>query len=81
VQLKNVQHVRSINNNLVNGSLLCRDDFKVALESNNFAMSKCGQFIDKCYVCGDLFHFSVFDFYNKSVNNICDDINESDASV
>jgi hypothetical protein len=81
VQLKNVQHVPSINNNLVNGSLLCRDDFKVALESNKFAMSKCGQFIDKCYVCGDLFHFLVFDFYNKSVNNICDDINESDASV
>jgi hypothetical protein len=25
--------------------------------------------------------FSVFDFCNKSVNNICDGINESDASI
>jgi transposase InsO family protein len=32
-------------------------------------------------VCGGLLRFLVSDFYNKSVNNICDDINESDASV
>jgi hypothetical protein len=44
-------------------------------------VSKCGQFIGKVYVCGGLFRFSVFDFYNKYMNNICDGINESDASV
>jgi hypothetical protein len=81
VQLKNVQHVPSINKNLVSGSLLCRDGFKVLLESNKFVVSKCGQFICKGYVCGGLFHFSVSDCCNKSVNNICDDINESDASI
>jgi hypothetical protein len=32
-------------------------------------------------VYGSLFHFSVFDFCIKSVNNICDGINESDASA
>jgi hypothetical protein len=42
VQLKNVQHVPSINKNLVSGSLLCRDGFKVVFESNKFIMSKCG---------------------------------------
>jgi hypothetical protein len=42
VQLNNVQHVPSINKNLVSGSLLCMDDFKVVLESNKFIMSKCG---------------------------------------
>jgi hypothetical protein len=42
VQLKNVQHVPTINKNLVSGSLLCRDGFKVVLESNKFVMSKCG---------------------------------------
>jgi hypothetical protein len=57
VQLKNVQHVPSINKNLLSGSLLCRDGFKVVLELNKFVMSKCGQFIGKGYVCGGLFHF------------------------
>jgi hypothetical protein len=42
---------------------------------------KYGQFIGKSYVCGRLFCFSVSDFYNKYVNNICDVINESDASI
>jgi hypothetical protein len=78
---KIMQHVPSMNKNLVNGSLLWRDDFKVVLELNKFVMSKCGQFIGKGYVCGGLFYFSVSDFYNKSVNNIYDGINESDASV
>jgi hypothetical protein len=81
VQLKNVQHVPSINKNLVSCSLLCRDGFKVVLESNKFVMLKCGQFIGKGYVYGGLFCLSVSDFCNKSVNNICDGINESDASV
>jgi hypothetical protein len=31
-------------------------------------------------VCGCLFHFSVSNCCNNSVNNICDGINESDAS-
>jgi hypothetical protein len=78
---KIVQHVSSINKNLVSASLLCRDGFKVVLKLNKFVVPKCGQFIGKGYVCGGLFCFSVSDFCNKSVNNICDDINESDASV
>jgi hypothetical protein len=32
-------------------------------------------------VCGGLFRFSVSDFCNKSVNNICVGINESDAGI
>jgi hypothetical protein len=42
VQLKNVQHVPSINKNLVSSSLLCRDGFKIVLESNKFVVLKCG---------------------------------------
>jgi hypothetical protein len=52
VQLKNIQHVPSINKNLVSGSLVCRDGFKVVFESNKFVVSKYGQFIGKGYVCG-----------------------------
>jgi hypothetical protein len=81
VQLKNIQYAPSINKNLVSDSLLCRDGFKVVLESNKVVVSKCGQFIGKGYVCGCLFHFLVSDCCNKSMNNICDDINESDASI
>jgi hypothetical protein len=83
VQLKNVHHVPSINKNLVSGSLLCRNGFKVVLELNKFVVSKCGSFIGKGYVCKVLFHFSLFDFCNKFALfiNICDGINESDASI
>jgi hypothetical protein len=81
VQLKNVQHVPSINKNLVSTSLLCRDGFKVVLQSNKFVVSKCVQFIGKGYVCRGLFCFSVTDCCNKFVNNICDYINESDGSI
>jgi hypothetical protein len=51
------------------------------LESNKFIVSKCEQFIGKAYVYGDLLRFAISDFCNKSVNNICDDIIESDASI
>ena len=47
IQLKNVQHVPSINKNLVSGSLLCRDGFKLVFESNKVVISKCGQFVGK----------------------------------
>jgi hypothetical protein len=81
VQLKNMQHVPTIGKNLVSGTLLFRDGFKVVIESNKFVVSKCGQFIGKGYECGGLFHFSVSDYYHKSVNLISDRINESNASV
>jgi hypothetical protein len=76
VQLKNVQHVPSIHKNLVSGNLLCRDGFKVVLESNKLVVSKSGQFIGKGYDCGDLFRFSLLDFNNKSVNHICDNVDD-----
>jgi hypothetical protein len=80
VQLRNVQHVPSINKNLISGSLLCRVGFKVVLESNKVVVSKLGQFIGKDYECGGLFRFSLSDFCNKSVNHICGSVND-DTSV
>jgi hypothetical protein len=76
VQLRNVRHVPSMNKNLVSGSLLCRDGFKVVLESNKVVVSKHGQFIGKGYECGGLFRFSLSDFCNKSVNHICVGVND-----
>ena len=49
---KIMQHVPTINKNIVSGSLLCKDGFKVVLESNKLIVSKHGQFIGKGYDCG-----------------------------
>jgi hypothetical protein len=65
-----------MNKNLVSGFLLCRDGFKVVLESNKVVISKHGQCIGKDYECGGLFHFSLSDFCNKSVNHICGGVND-----
>jgi hypothetical protein len=40
VQLKNVQHVPSIRKNLISGSMLCRDGYKLVFESNKCILSK-----------------------------------------
>nr|ABF94929.1 retrotransposon protein, putative, Ty1-copia subclass [Oryza sativa Japonica Group] len=76
VQLKNVQHVPSIDRNLVSGSRLIRDRFKLVFESNKVVVSKHGYFIGKGYECGGLFRFSLSDFCNKSVNHICGSVDD-----
>jgi hypothetical protein len=68
LSLKNVQHVPGINMNLISGSLLCRDDFKLVFESNKFIVSKFGMFIGKGYNSGGLFHLSVIDDCNNVAN-------------
>jgi len=55
VRLKNVHHVPSINKNLVSGSLLCKDGFKLVFESNKCVISKFGSFVGKGYDCDGLF--------------------------
>jgi predicted alpha-1,6-mannanase (GH76 family) len=52
VQLKNMQHVPTIDKNLVSVSHLCRDGFKLVFESNKVVVSKHGYFIGKGYECG-----------------------------
>jgi hypothetical protein len=47
VLLKNVQHVPSIKKNLVSGSLLCRDGYKLVFESNKCILSKYGHLLEK----------------------------------
>jgi hypothetical protein len=66
-----------MNKNLISGSLLCRDGFKVVLESNKVVVSKHGLFIGKSYECGGLFRFSLSDFSNKPVNHICGSVNDN----
>jgi hypothetical protein len=70
LSLKNVQHVPGINRNLISGSLLCRDGFKLVFESNKFIVSKFGLFIGKCYDSGGLFRLSVADDCNNVANSV-----------
>ncbi|KAJ1288234.1 hypothetical protein BS78_02G074700, partial [Paspalum vaginatum] len=67
---KNVHHVPTINKNLVSGSMLCRDCFKLVLESNKIVVSRFGQFIGKGYDRGGLFHLSLSEFNNSVVNQV-----------
>jgi hypothetical protein len=70
VPLKSVQHVPSIKKNLVSASMLCRDGYKVVLESNKCVVSKHGTFVGKGYDCGGLFRLSLQDVCNKLVNSV-----------
>jgi hypothetical protein len=66
--------VSSIKKNLVSGSMMCRDGYKIVLESNKCAVSRHDTFIGKGYDYGCLFRLSLFDVCNKVVNiaNISD---------
>jgi hypothetical protein len=82
LSLKNVQHVPGINRNLISGSLLCRDDFKLVFESNKFIVLKFGLFIGKGYDSGGLFRLSVIDYCNNMANSIsCSEMNIGEAVV
>jgi len=74
VQLRNVHHVPSIKKNLISGSLLCRDGFRLVFESNKFVLSKYGIFVGKGYESGGLFRLSLVDTCLSSVNHVSHDI-------
>jgi hypothetical protein len=63
-----VQHIPEINRNLINGSLLCHDGFKLVFESNKDILLKFGLFTGKGYVCEGLFRLSVVEDCNKFVS-------------
>jgi hypothetical protein len=70
VQLKNVQHVPSIRKNLISGSLLCRDGYKLVFESNKCVLLKFETFIGKGYESGGLFRLSLCENNVKFVNHV-----------
>ncbi|KAK1678392.1 hypothetical protein QYE76_039240 [Lolium multiflorum] len=69
VQLRNVLHVPSIKKNLVSGSRLMKDGFKLVFESNKVVLSKYGTFVGKGYECEGMFRFSLEDFCDNVVNH------------
>ncbi|XP_021319240.1 uncharacterized protein LOC110436464 [Sorghum bicolor] len=53
VLMKNVQHVASNKKNLVSGSQLCRDGYKIVFEANKVILSKFGTFIGKGFAVNE----------------------------
>ena len=66
--LLNVLHVPEIKKNLVSASLLCKNGFKVVLESGSVVLSKNGIFVGKGYSCEGMFKLNV-DGINE-MNNV-----------
>ena len=56
---------------------MCRDGFKIVLESNKCVVSRHGIFVEKGYDCGGLFRLSLLDDVCKKVVN---NVNVSDES-
>jgi hypothetical protein len=56
--------------NLVSGSLLCREGFKLVFESNKCVLSKYEFFVGKAYKSRGLFHLSLLEECNNVVNNV-----------
>ena len=73
MQLKNVQYVPSIRKNLISGSLLCRDGYKLVFESNKCVLYKYGTFVGKGYESGGLFRLSLTDACVNSVSHVSND--------
>ena len=74
MRLKNLQDVHSTNKNLVGGSLLSHNRFKLVFDSNKVVVSKFGLFIGKEYKYGGLFHHFLSDFCKKFMNHVYDTI-------
>jgi transposase InsO family protein len=79
VQLKHMLHVPSIKKNLVSGSRLMKDGFKLVFESNKVVLSKYGTFVGKGYECEGMFRFSLEDFCDNVVNHVSTSVNETNV--
>ena len=79
VQLRNVLHVPSIKKNLVSGSHLMKDGFKLVFESNKVVLSKYRTFVRKGYECEGMFRFSLEDFCDNVVNHVSTSVNETNV--
>jgi hypothetical protein len=64
----------SINTNLISGSVLCRDGYKLVFKSNKCVDSKYVTFVGKGYESGGLFRLSLVDTCFKSMNNVVNNV-------
>ena len=63
--LNNVMHVPDIRKNLVSGSLLSKNGFRLVFESDKFVLTKSGMYVGKGYMCDGLFKLNVMTIVSK----------------
>ena len=68
ITLKDVHHVPEIRKNLISGSLLNLQGFKLVFESSKVVISKNNVFVGKGYVCDGLFKLNIMECV---VSNSC----------
>ncbi|VVA36738.1 PREDICTED: retrotransposon, partial [Prunus dulcis] len=69
VTLNNVVHVPEIRKNLVSGSLLSKNGFKLVFESDKFVLTKNGMYVGKGYLTDGLFKMNVMTVVHKVNTN------------
>jgi hypothetical protein len=79
VQLNNMQYVPSIKKNLLSGSSLMRDGFKLLFESSRVVLSKPTTFVGKVYECRGMFHFSLENLCDNVVNHVYTSVDETNV--
>ena len=67
--LKDVLHVPNIQRNLVSGSLLSKNGFKLVFESDKFSLFKSGMYVGKGYLNNGLFKMNVMTIFPTIDNN------------
>ncbi|BBH02484.1 NOL1/NOP2/sun family protein [Prunus dulcis] len=69
VTLNNLLHVPEIRKNLVSGSLLSKNGFKLVFESDKFVLTKNGMYVGKGYLTDGHFKMNVMTVVHKVNNN------------
>ena len=66
--LNNVLHVPDIRKNLVSGSLLSKNGFRLVFESDKFVLTKNGMYIGKGYMSDGIFKLNVMTIVLSFIN-------------
>ena len=66
--LNNVLHVPEIHKNLVSGSLLSKNDFKIVFVSNKFVLTNDRVYAGKCYLSNEFFKLNVMTVVPSVIN-------------
>ena len=66
--LNNVLHVPDICKNLVSGSLLSKNGFRLVFESDKFVLTKNGMYVGKGYMSDGLFKMNVMTVVPSVIN-------------